>query len=123
MSASLRVHETHTRRKNYGKAENCQLVPAQFSDARTLCLNNLYQLCRNTVHVHIHTHVCTYCLRCLYCKAKIGKNVLLFENTRIILLTEKINLHEFGHAVVLGLVNNLYAFCQQFKLNKLSNTL
>jgi len=76
------------------------------------------------VRMHIHMHVHTYCMRSLHCKAKTGKNVLFVsENTHIILLMETVNLHEFGYAVVLGFVNNLCAFCQQFKLNTIFNTL
>lgn len=47
--------------------------------------------------------------------------LLLHEDVYTVLLVEK-DLHELGHVVVLGFVNNLYAFCQ-FKLNTISNTL
>lgn len=73
-------------------------------------------------HLHIYLYVHAFCIKCLYHKAKDGKDLLLVhECAYTVLLMEK-DLHELGCVVVLGFVDNLYAFFQ-FKLNTLSNTL
>lgn len=74
------------------------------------------------IDLHMYLYVHTFCKKSLYHKAKVGKKVfLVHEDAYTVLLVEK-DLHELGHVVVLGFVNNLYAFCQ-FKLNNISNTL
>lgn len=47
----------------------------------------------------------------------------MFESTRIILLMEKVILPKLGHGVVSGFVKNICAFCEQFELNTVYNTL
>lgn len=64
-------------------------------------LTNLCQLCCEVGHVQVRVHVYTGCIRCRFCKAEIGKNVLLLRETaHIVLLMEKVVLREFGHAIV-----------------------
>lgn len=68
------------------------------------------------LHLHTYLYLHTFCIKCLYHKAKDRKNVLpVHEDACTVLLMEN-DFHELGHVVVLGFVNHLYAFCQ-FKLN------
>lgn len=45
------------------------------------------------------------------------------ESTRIIPLMAKVILPKLGHGVLSGFVKNVCAFCEQFELNTVYNTL